>query len=167
MKYYKQQGSALIVSLVMLTSVTFLAVLSLQSSTTEIKIVTNMQIKEEMFYTTERELSAKFNRYKETQANSSELKEAMPLSINALLEDQFKTVPTDITIDTAKVDSNTSKIRYINIASSTVKNNGLDNGNSLELFSLTPFEVTSETIDSSKKFKSEQLMGFSYRAPAN
>lgn len=166
MKAYYQRGSALIVSLIMLTSVTFLAILSLQGSTTEIRIVSNMQIKEEMFFTTERELSAKFNRYKHSKGNSIELQDVMELSANADLADQFKEVPTDIIIDTEKVDSSKSKIRYINIASATVDNT-LFAGSSLGSFSLKPYEVTSETIDSSKRFKSEQLSGFSYLAPAN
>ncbi|MEQ3693566.1 MAG: pilus assembly PilX N-terminal domain-containing protein [Thalassolituus sp.] len=166
MKSFKQRGSALVVSLVMLTSVTFLAVLSLQGSTTEIRIVANMQIKQEMFYTTERELSAKFNRYKETKANSQELKDAKPLSTNALIADQFKDVRTEITVDATKIDSAKSKLRYINIATSTVNNN-LIVGSSLGSFAIAPFEIIAETTDLSKRFKSEQLTGFSYLAPAN
>lgn len=167
MRLFKQRGSALVVSLVMLTSVTFLAVLSLQSSTTEIRIVSNMQIKQEMFYTTERELSAQFNRYEQTPQNTNELKNATPLSINDSVEDQFLTLNEEgIPIDTTKVASAQSKVRYINTANVTV-NNGLIIGSSPAPFSQNSFEILSETIDLSNKFKSEQLIGFSFLAPAN
>lgn len=166
MKLDKQRGSALIVSLIMLTSVTFLAILNLQGSTTQIRIVSNMQIKEEMFYTTERQLIAKFETYKNQRGKSTDLKESIPLSINDEFDDQFKNIDTDINFDSEKVGSISSKVRHIRTSDSTVSNSVIT-GNSKGSFSVKSFEIISEAVDKSERFNSEQLSGFSYLAPAN
>jgi hypothetical protein len=77
MKIVYQQGSALIVSLVMLTSVTFLAILSLQGSTTQLRVVGNLQIKEDVFHTSKRELGSQYDGYRNELAKVQELSLAM------------------------------------------------------------------------------------------
>ena len=95
MNISKNEGSALIVSLVMLTAVTFLAILSLQSSTTQIRMVTNLEIKEEIFHTTARELNTKYNKYRDQSQGIDKLQAAIEASVS---DNPLLTLEADIDI---------------------------------------------------------------------
>ena len=56
-----QRGSALIVSLVILTAITFLALISIQSSSVQLKMVNNSQKSEAVFQSALSELEAQFS----------------------------------------------------------------------------------------------------------
>ena len=158
MKKLQQTGSALIVSLIMLTSVTFLAVLSLQSSTTQIRIVSNLQIKEDVFHTSKRELTTKYDSYRKTDAYSDELLSAWGLF------GASKRVDTGVMIDTSNYRSITSQVSsQSNIQTSM--NNGWSEGNSVGYFAPLPFEIHSTTVDKSDRFTSDQVLGFVFSVP--
>ncbi|MDQ4422511.1 MAG: hypothetical protein QF808_01245 [Thalassolituus sp.] len=168
MKKLQQTGSALIVSLIMLTSVTFLAVLSLQSSTTQIRIVSNLQIKEDVFHTSKRELSNQYSDYKDIAAKIAELSLAMEKSVaqggseGATEKSLDLVIASDI--DTGKY-SQESTLAY---QKSTPVNLNYSFGkdSSVGVISSLPFELTSETENSNGRFRSFQRQGFTYYVPS-
>jgi len=168
MRRINQQGSALIVSLIMLTSVTFLAIISLQSSTTQIRIVNNLQIKEDIFHTSKRELGSQYDAYKNSMDKIQELSEAMAGS--AILASDGSPSPQPKLLDPI-VDTSggyyvqTTQVRYssivpVNLNYSFAKDSSVGNISSM------PFELLSETADSSDRFRSSQRLGFKYNVPS-
>ena len=69
MQYQSSKGAALVISLVMLTAVTFLAVVSLQRSTLQVRMVGNTQMKEQVFHTAMSELESNFQAINEGSQN--------------------------------------------------------------------------------------------------
>jgi len=109
MKKLQQTGSALIVSLVMLTSVTFLAVLSLQSSTTQVRIVSNLQIKEDLFHTAKRELGRQYDGYRDDMDKMDELADAFETSAAGQANALVPEIPLDQT-NVSAVNSTSSSV---------------------------------------------------------
>ncbi len=158
MKKLQQTGSALIVSLIMLTSVTFLAVLSLQSSTTQIRIVSNLQIKEDVFHTSKRELATKYDSYRKSANNSDELLSAVSLAGAA------HRVDTGVVIDSSSYRSISSQVTSQSDIATSMNYNWSE-GNSVGYFAPLLFEIHSTTVDKSDRFKSEQVLGFMFSVP--
>jgi hypothetical protein len=167
MRIAKQQGSALIVSLIMLTSVTFLAILSLQGSTTQIRIVSNLQIKEDVFHTSKRELNSQYDGYRNQISKIQEMSDAMTKSVST---NSAGDVTPNLDL-TPILDTNngeyvlSSSLRYFNKVPVNLNYN-FAKDSSVTTMSWLPFEITSETTDSSARFHSNQRLGFKYNVPS-
>lgn len=169
MKAQKHRGSALIVSLVMLTSVTFLAILSLQSSTTQVKIVNNLQIKETMFHSSKSELDAQFEAYKDQIDKIQELSNAMEGAVKK--DDEEQPAPETISLNplmdiaTGAYASLSSELRYTRTTPVNLNYN-FAKDSSVGTMSAMPFEIVSTTLDSTRRFQSRQRFGFKYNVPS-
>ncbi len=153
-----QRGSALIVSLIMLTAVTFLAVVNLQSSTTQVRIVQNLQTKETVFHTSKRELITKYVKYRKNGNSSDDLAQAIEEAVN----DSVATLTADVTIDTDQIDHIDSSLRYKNNTPVNF-NYGFSSDSSIGHMTQMQFEVATETVDKSQRFSSSQLLGFTFQ----
>jgi len=161
----KQNGSALLVSLVMLTSVTFLAVLSLQSSTTQLKVVSNLQIKEDMFHTSKRELTSQYDGYRDDINKIKELSKAME---NAVLKNEDNVLtPKPFDIDAAITLESKSAKSSISYTKKTPVNLNYSFAKDSSVGAMTsmPFEILSTISDSTGRFHSSQRLGFKYNVP--
>jgi hypothetical protein len=170
MKIVKQQGSALVISLIMLTSVTFLAILSLQGSTTQLRVVGNLQIKEDVFHTSKRELGSQYDGYKNELAKVQDLSRAMEGAVteNADGAPAPEAISLQSILDTTREPyTQLSRLRYtLNIPVNF--NFGLDGkDSSVGAIATMPFEITSDTTDSSGRFRSSQKLGFKYFVPSS
>jgi hypothetical protein len=152
----------------MLTSVTFLAILSLQGSTTQIRIVSNLQIKEDVFHTSKRELGSQYDAYKDQMDKIQELSLAMEGAVKK--NSDGVSAPESISIDPI-LDTVTgaytqlSQLRYtkkipVNLNYSFAKDS------SVGAISSMPFEIVSLTKDNSERFSSSQRLGFKYNVPS-
>jgi Tfp pilus assembly protein PilX len=170
MKIVKQQGSALVISLIMLTSVTFLAILSLQGSTTQIRIVSNLQIKEDVFHTSKRELGYQYDGFRNQLAKVQEMSDAMSSAVNITVEGA--SAPEAHAINSMLDTSvggyiQSSSLRYTQTIPVNL-NHGLDGmDSSVGAIVTMPFEIISATTDSSGRFRSSQKLGFKYFVPAS
>lgn len=169
MKKLQQTGSALIVSLIMLTSVTFLAVLSLQSSTTQIRIVSNLQIKEDVFHTSKRELGAQYSAYKDDMNKIQELSNAMEKAV--VTDDSGDPAPEsldlapEVALDSKYYSSLDSQLRYTKTIPVNLNYN-FAKDSSVGSMSSMPFEIVSVTTDATERFRSTQRLGFKYNVPS-
>lgn len=153
-----QHGSALIVSLIMLTAVTFLAIVNLQSSTTQVRIVNNLQTKETVFHTSKRELITKYVKYRKNGNSSDDLAASIEQAVN----NSVASVLTDVAIDTSQIDSITSSLRFKNNTPVNF-NYGFSSDSSIGHLTQMQFEVLTETVDKSERFSSSQLLGFTFQ----
>jgi len=160
MKLITQKGSALIVSLMMLTSITLLAVISLQSSTTQIRIVTNLEIKEEIFHTTKRELTKQYDGYKEDMDKQSELQAAFSASSS---QATTSLVP-QISMSDADIKTVASALEALDSTPISMNFTFAKNSSS-GYMSTMKFELRSNVEDSTERFNSQQRMGFNYYVP--
>ena len=158
MNISKNEGSALIVSLVMLTAVTFLAILSLQSSTTQIRMVTNLEIKEEIFHTTARELNTKYNKYRDQSQGIDKLQAAIEASVS---DNPLLTLEADIDIANEKIDRISSVLEYTSKIPPSL-NFGLSDENTVGGLIRLPFEMSADVVDTSKRYQSKQILGFNF-----
>jgi len=154
-----QNGSALIVSLMMLTSITLLAVVSLQSSTTQIRIITNLEIREEIFHTTRRELVKQYDGYADDLDKQAELFDAYSASSSSgttLLVPQISMTDGDIN----GVDSTLELLNSTPLS----MNFTFAKNSSTGKMSTMKYELQSSVEDSTRKFQSQQRMGFNFYA---
>jgi hypothetical protein len=161
MKIVKQQGSALIVSLIMLTSVTFLAILSLQGSTTQIRIVSNLQIKEDMFHTSKRELSTQYDNYLDDVDKANSLFDAYQGSVLQTVASLTPEIPVN-TDEVSAVDSTLESLE----ATPVYLNFSFAKNSSVGELSTMKFELSSNVTDKSERFHSQQKLGFNYYVPS-
>lgn len=154
----RQRGSALIVSLIMLTAVTFLAIVNLQSSTTQIRIVSNLQTKETVFHTSKRELVSKFVKYRQNGNSSDE----MSAAIESWADDDIASLSADVAIDTAVIDSIDTTLQYMNNTPVNF-NYGFSSDSSVGHMTRMKFEIATETMDKTKRFSSSQELGFTFQ----
>lgn len=157
----KQQGSALIVSLIMLTSVTFLAILSLQGSTTQIRIVSNLQIKEDVFHTTKRELDKQYDGYRDDMDKLDELTDAFQKSVLGL----EASLTPEVQYDQKNIGGVISAVKSLQ-ATPVNLNFTFAKNSSVGALSTMKFELASSVTDSSERFNSRQRLGFNYYVPS-
>jgi len=150
-----QKGSALIVSIGMLTAVTLLAVVSLQGSTTQLKIVNNFQIREEVFTTTNRELKSQFDIFQDKQLDSASLSEARAKTSTGTSKELEPIVETAGT----KIGAVETSVKATNMIG-TGLNNSLMLGSTSGKSSWVHFELSANSKDQTERFSSNQLMGF-------
>lgn len=182
MQYQSSKGAALIISLVMLTAVTFLAVVSLQRSTLQVRMVGNTQMKEQVFHTAMSELEANFQSINEgTQDVGKLIAEAtnsvvfdekgnpLPQKNNdgqdILDSVQYQSVPiaTGDAFKNSPVAINTSVLFLGNGAQNTHTFSG---GSSVGKFIAYKFELNS-IASLSGSIASDQILGITYLAPGN
>ncbi len=156
----KQKGSTLIVSLVLLTSVTLLSLINMNISTNQIRIVTNLQTKETLFYTTRSEVMAKFLKYRKDGTSSSE----MSLAIEKSTEDDVAVLDADIPGDPEEISSVSTTLRYRNTAPVNM-NYAFSANNSIGHMAIRQFEISSKTTDKTGRFRTTQLLGFTFQVP--
>ena len=161
MKKLQQTGSALIVSLIMLTSVTFLAVLSLQSSTTQIRIVSNLQIKEDVFHTSKRELSKQYDGYRDDVNKLDELNDAFENSILG----QANELPPEVSYNQNDIGSIASAVTALQ-ATPVNLNFSFAKNSSVGALATMKFELSADVTDSTNRFTSRQHLGFKYYVPS-
>jgi len=168
MKKHSQHGSALIVSLIMLTSVTFLAVLSLQSSTTQLKIVGNLQIKEDVFHTSKRELGSQYDAYENEMAKIQELSRAMEKAVATDQNGIITASPLELIPILDRTADNYDQITQLSYTQSIPVNLNYSfaKDSSVGSMSSMPFEILSISTDSTERFKSRQRLGFRYNVPS-
>lgn len=170
MKYQSSKGAALIVSLVMLTAVTFLAVVSLQRSTLQVRMVGNTQLKEQTFHTSMSELKAKYELWglgaSKTQALADSMTSVITENDIAVLDEDDKPTYLALAVDPEieyydrGMDISTS-ITYIGSGSRFF--NTLTGDSSVEKFVQHRFVINSKAAMSAA-INSSQLLGISYRA---
>ncbi len=160
MNKVSQQGSTLIVSLVLLTSVTLLSLINLNVSTNQIRIVTNLQTKETLFYTTRSELLAKFQKYRADGSSSAELSEAIERS----LEEGVVELNSELQADPSEVSELNTTLRYRNTSPINM-NYAFSTNNSIGHMATRQFEISSITTDKTGRFHATQLLGFTFQVP--
>jgi hypothetical protein len=152
----KQQGSALIVSLVMLTSVTFLAILSLQGSTTQLRVVGNLQIKEDVFHSTTREQNHQYSKVVNDLNKLDEMFEAVQqtdaVTLSQIVSFSDKTV--------------SSEVEYIGTIPPGLNftTEGESTAGSVTPY---PFRLVTNGVDQSQKVNSNMIQGYTYNLPSN
>ncbi len=154
----RQRGSALMVSLIMLTAVTFLAIVNLQSSTTQIRIVSNLQTKETVFHTSKREVVSKFVKYRKNGDNSDEMSDA----IESWADGTIASLSADVAVDTSVINSINTTLRYMNNTPVNF-NYGFSSDSSVGHMTRMKFEVATETLDKTQRFSSSQELGFTFQ----
>ncbi|WP_156879002.1 pilus assembly PilX family protein [Oceanobacter kriegii] len=163
----RQRGSALIVSLGALTAITVAATVAMQQSTLQVRMVTNMKVKQETYVAADS--------YLETAFNSLQRSETRPVSalmqsgddsahINAF--DQYpnwdrpsigklKSVG-GVTVTIAYANDQVSDATQGNTKSACLRCN---KGNSASTSSLNPFYMTSTAVDNSGNIASSVQLG--------
>lgn len=149
-----QQGSALIVSLIMLTSVTFLAILSLQSSTTQIRIVSNLQIKEDVFHATSREQDHQYDKVVNDPDKLDEL-------YAAVTQDGPTTMVQEVVFENKNV---TSELDYVGTISAGL-NYTLAANSSAGAITSYPFRLSTQGTEKSGKIGSSMDLGYTFNMP--
>jgi hypothetical protein len=154
MKPSYEQGSALIVSLIMLTSVTFLAILSLQSSTTQIRIVSNLQMKEDIFHSTSREQDHQYDKVVNDPDKLDEL-------YAAVTQDG----PTQMVQEVMFTDKTvTSQLDYVGTIAAGL-NYTLAASSSAGAVTPYPFRLGTHGVERSGKMRSSMILGYTFNMP--
>ena len=166
-----QRGSALIVSLVILTAITFLALISIQSSSVQLKMVNNSQKSEAVFQSALSELEAQFSESgKTSSAILDKLHEARYLveidpDTGEVVLDATSGEPTyqpvSLTRETSGRESITISARFT--GRNTI-NATLNGDISAGVFQYLPFEFSVRS-DLNSMFSSDQTLGISRLAP--
>lgn len=154
MKKLQQTGSALIVSLIMLTSVTFLAVLSLQSSTTQIRIVSNLQIKEDVFHATSREQGHQYDKVVNDPDKLDEL-------YAAVTQDGPTQMVQEVVFENKTV---TSELDYVGTIAAGL-NYTLAANSSAGAVTPYPFRLSTRGVEKSGKMRSSMILGYTFNMP--
>lgn len=154
----RQRGSALVVSLIMLTAVTFLAIVNLQSSTTQIRIVSNLQTKETVFHTSKREVLSKFSKYRRNGQSSDE----MSLAISQWVNGDVASLSADVAVDTDVINSINTTLRFRNNTPVNF-NYGFSSDSSVGHLTRMKFELVTDTLDKTQRFSSSQDLGFTFQ----
>ena len=158
-----QSGSALVVSLIMLTAVTFLAIISMESSSLQLKMVGNSQKSETVFQSALSELEAQFSESNEYGDTEDTLYEAMT-SFTTDANGDFLSTPIDADRITSGTYTNLDT-QVIYAGDPTTHINRTFNGDtSASKFQRRKFTFNTEA-DINDRFTSEQSMGFSRLIP--
>lgn len=160
---HKQAGSALVISLIMLTAVTFLAIISMENSSLQLKMVGNSQKSEAVFQAALSELEAQFSESNEFGDTEDTLYEAMT-SFTTDADGNFLSTPVGADRITsgsyADLDTN-----VVYAGDPTTHINRTFNGDtSASKFQRREFTFNTEA-DINDRFTSDQSMGFSRLIP--
>jgi Tfp pilus assembly protein PilX len=156
MKIVKQQGSALIVSLIMLTSVTFLAILSLQGSTTQVRIVNNLQIKEDVFHSTTREQNNQYSKVVDDPNKLDEMFETVTNNIPVILQNVVNFSDKTVTVEVDYIGTIPPGLNYTTTAESTAGT-----------ITPYPFRLTTNGVDQTQKVDTVMVLGYTFNLPSN
>jgi Tfp pilus assembly protein PilX len=172
MRLSHKRGAALIVSLVLLTAVTSVAIVSMENSSTQIKVVGNNQVYETVFQTSMSELEAKVGNALTNTSTFAESRFSAEVDENGVakfdpitLEIQYNAVPLDEEPYYKNVDV-TAATRYVGQGTMNTTLHEGDGGD----FQTIPFEVTASSSagrlrkDGKRSFTSNQSVRFTFKA---
>ena len=157
-----QTGSALIISLLMLIAVTLLAIISMESSTLQLKMVSNSQKSKEVFECSISELEANFR--ESTQNNSEILDTLNEARYNLVIESDgsetyLETVGTSIA---PCPGASTLSVLYTGLAFNP--NDTFNDDTSVGTFEYLDFDLRADS-SLAGRFTSEQILGIKRIAP--
>ncbi|HBS41120.1 MAG TPA: hypothetical protein DEA26_00465 [Oceanospirillales bacterium] len=159
----RQTGSALVVSLIMLSAVTFLAIISMESSSVQLKMVSNSQKSEQVFQAALSELEAQFSESNEYGDAEDTLYEAMT-SFTTDEDGNFLSLPVDADqISTGYGTDLSTSVIYTGDPTTHI-NRTFNGDTSASKFQRRFFTFNTEA-DISERFNSDQSMGFSRLVP--
>jgi len=166
------RGAALIVSLVLLTAVTSVAIISMEHSSTQLKVVGNNQVYETVFQTSMSELEAKVGNALTNTSVFAESRFSAKVDANGVaevdpntLEIQYNAVLLDEEPYYKNVDV-TAATRYVGQGT---MNATLNEGYGAD-FQTIPFEITASSSagrlrkDGKRSFTSNQSVRFTFKA---
>lgn len=178
MNHTRSKGAALIVSLILLTAVTTIAIVSMEQSSTQIRIVNSNQQNENVFNTSMSELEAMIDlalidtmplaqaRYTSSDQDGDGITDVDPDTQN-LIYAPFAVAPSQ-NYDTLNVSVTTT------YAGKTPLNNGttISQGNSMGIqeipFILTAITETGRQLANGRRaFSSQQSLRFTYKSAAS
>ena len=158
--YRKQSGAVLAISLVMLTAITFLALMNMQRSGLQTKIVANIKQKELVFNECKTENESAFGEYRDF--STERLSESMEVNGRAIPTNVVRDRYPGMDIDASVRHKVVAAAQGGNPVTSRLRNDfsrGMD-GAGIEEFELSSdCELTASGIDSG------QLLGFTFFTP--
>lgn len=167
--FKKQQGSALIISLVILTAITLGAIVAMQRSTLQVRMVGSLQHQQKVFNAASSNLAGLLDELRTADQATTVLNDALQAQYNAANAtiDPFKTeyglvkpsLPTNIREVENKLLAYEPPSEH---ARSLKALEGSSAGVAVPLY----FSSTATAIDSNNSLTSEQQMGFYYLAPS-
>jgi Tfp pilus assembly protein PilX len=166
--YTQQTGSALAISLVLLTAITLISITSLQRSGLQTKIVANSQHSEAAFHAANNELEEMFEAY----ANDPNAAAALSETIDDYdIEDgEKKYIESNITgVNSSYQENAQTNPRHVQIASRTIIHTGqpiFSSGNSQGGFTTYRFEATTVANTPNGRTSSSQSSGIEFIGPA-
>jgi len=175
---HASRGAALIVTLVLLTAVTMMAVVSLQNSMLQVKMVANSQLATSAFLAANSELEANYDDIRDNENGLQMLSNAVSsVNINDDAEivmksdgnPEFSAVAatggddSDYSKMGVVTDNVNSEITYQ--GSGAIINNGFAGDSTVGTFQTYPFEINASAAVN-ENISSAQTMGIEYTAPS-
>ena len=158
----KQAGSALIISLFMLIAVTLLAIISMQSSTLQLKMVSNSQKSKEVFECSISELEANFR--ESTQNNSAILDTLHDARYNLIIEPDGSETYLETAGTSIAPCPGTSTISVLYTGLAFNPNDTFNDDTSVGTFEYLDFDLRADS-SLAGRFSSEQILGIQRIAP--
>jgi len=166
------RGAALIVTLMLLTATTMVALVSLQGAGLNIKMVNNTQSKESVFQVAMSELETNFNRVRQDTALLAEAAFSVAMNDSGevvidqnsqLPEFKPQSIDSGPHYDKTVIDTN---IRYVG-RGLMFSRHALGTDTSVGKYSRLPFEISSDAaILNNEAFNSSQTLNISFLASA-
>lgn len=173
MNYTDSKGTTLVISMILLTTITFLAMLGMQQSSVQLRMINNTQIAEVIFQVSMSELESKYEKISSDSSETSMLAQA----INSVLQQEEEAVIDPDTLlpiyeaisvtpeanyyDTYQYNTDT-QVQYQGNGNNL--NYSLSVGSSVGRFTSHPFHISSNSTDQSERFNSTQTMGMTFIA---
>lgn len=171
------RGAALIVSLILLTAVTMTAVVSLQNSMLQVKMVANTQLATSAFVAANSELEANYDEIRDNENGLQMLSEAVSsvsvendeLVLRSDGNPEFSAVSArrNLNSDYSQMgvapENITSEITYL--GSGAIVSNGFAGDSTVGTFQTYPFQINASAAVN-PSISSSQSMGIDYTAPS-
>ncbi|WP_300427222.1 pilus assembly PilX N-terminal domain-containing protein [uncultured Thalassolituus sp.] len=171
MNYSANKGAALIVSLIMLTAVTFLAVISLQNSSTQVKMVGNTQTRESVFQAGMSALETLVSDFSAEKDGTTILSDAMTNTVQvngeAVINQDTLNPMFDKATPGKRYSYNDQALKPVSVSVSYQGPGGslnfsLSGDSSVQKFNKHPFLAEAGAEDRSERFASDQNLGFTF-----
>src|SRR5690554_826353 len=165
-----QRGSALIISLVILTAITIGAVVAMQRSTLQVRMVGNMQHQQNVFNAAYSDLSSLINHLRNIGTATSLLNEAVKAENIAAGSTIEPFATGNLTLKRPKLPNNIktpeNKLRVLSLPSSTPNSLKATEGSSKGTLAPYYFANRVDVKDTNDNAQSVQEAGFYFLAPA-
>lgn len=164
----QQRGSSLIISLVILTAITIGAVVAMQRSTLQVRMVGNMQHQQNIFNAAQSDLSALIDQLRSSNNAKKTLNKSIQADNQNLDPDTAATIEPFTQGSLVKpplpqnVKETINKLRLVSVEDSLKANEGSSSGARRTYYFANQVEAT----DKNDNVKSIQEIGFYYLAPA-